>query len=270
MHPHFSRLENLAALPNGEKVVDCAVEDLHRDTAESVIAGRNVIAGYTRGWGLQFDILRSFVRKDPIFAESMHLTKGVQTVFETSLMNIFLIMKYGIKDRSGDFIEFGCYYGGSALFIANVARRLGFTGTVYALDTFEGIPAAHETLDFHSVGEFEHLSFQEMKAHFDKLGFTNLVPVKGRFEETAAGLLQRSQKIFLAHIDCDTYSSTSYAITTVLPYMDPKSGYLVFDDSIQSTSLGAMQAVEEMIEAQNLHAEQAYPHLVYRFPKLQQ
>ena len=266
--PCFSHLERIVTLPNGEKVVDCAVTDLHRNTASSVIEGRNVIAGYPRGWGLQFDVLRSFVKQDPVFAESLHFTSGFRTIDENSLMNIFLIMKYGIKDRSGDFIDFGCYYGSSTIFIANVARRLGFTGKIYALDTFEGIPAVDEKVDFNVVGDFNEISFENFVGYLKMIGLTNVVPVKGRFEETATALLQQSEGILLAHIDCDVYPSVRYAISAVLSYMNPASGYLIFDDPLHGPRLGALQAVEEMIETHGLRAEQAYPQLVYRYPKL--
>ena len=170
---------------------------------------------------------------------------------------------------SGDFIEFGAYRAGTAIFIANVARRLGLTGTVYALDTFEGMPPADESVDIHYAGNFCDVSFDDTLAYIKKLELTNLVLVKGLFEETFPQIAKKIKNVALAHIDCDLYSSVKYAITALQPCMRNKSGYLIFDDPIHSSCLGALEAVEEMIEEYGMRAEQSHPHLVYRLPKLE-
>ncbi len=130
------------------------------------------------------------------------------------------------------------------------------------------MPPSESTLNFHHSKDFEHVSFQELLEYKEKCGLTNLVLIKGRFEETALPLLQKSKKIVLAHIDCDLYEGTRYAIDVTLPHFHPEGGYLVFDDALQSTCLGALQAVEEMIQEHHLRAEQSFPHLVYRYPDL--
>lgn len=268
MHPHFARFQKLAELPHGADGVDQALIDFHQNQPSSVIKGRNVIAGYVRGWGLQFNIIRSFVQQDPIYIESLKLVEGIHLTHEVSLMNIFLIMKYGLPDSCGDIIEFGCYRGGSAIFIANVAKRLGITGTVYTLDTFAGLPAADPVLDFLTTNNFKNTSFESLSERISKLGLLNLVPIKGTFQETALDLLRRSQKILLAYLDCKTYESTRYALSTVLPHMHAQGGYLLLHDPTHSNGLGPLQAMEEMIETHQLYGEQAYPHMVYRYPKL--
>ena len=315
MHPHFARFQKLAELTHGANTVDQALIDFHQNKISSVIKGRNVIAGYVRGWGLQFNIIRSFVQQDPIYIESLNLVKELCLTHEVSLMNIFLIMKYGLKNlelfkyccsrcsarneehstavysdtrghehRSdtamrdssniknaleGDIIEFGSYRGGSAIFIANVAKKLGITGTVYALDTFTGLPAADPTLDFLTSNDFKNASFESLSERISKLGLTNLIPIKGPFQETTSNLLKCSQKILLSYLDCKTYESTRCALSAVLPHMHAQGGYLLLHDPIHSNGLGPFQAMEEMIETHQLYAEQAYPHMVYRYPPLQ-
>ncbi|MCX6957098.1 MAG: class I SAM-dependent methyltransferase [Verrucomicrobiae bacterium] len=268
MHPCFARFQNLAEFPHRAHAVDQALIDFHQNKTSSVIKGRNVIAGYVRGWGLQFNIIRSFVQQDPIYIESLKLVEGIHLTHEVSLMNIFLIMKYGLPASCGDIIEFGSYRGGSAIFIANVAKKLGITGTVYALDTFTGLPAADPTLDFLTSNDFKNASFESLSERISKLGLTNLIPIKGPFQETTSNLLKYSQKILLSYLDCKTYESTHYALSTVLPHMHAQGGYLLLHDPIHSNGLGPLQAMEEMIEAHQLYAEQAYPHMVYRYPKL--
>lgn len=128
MHAHFARFQKLVTQLHDLNAVNQGLIEFHQNKSSSIIKGRNVIAGYVRGWGLQFNVLRSFVQQDPIFHESLQLVKGLTLTHEVSLMNIFLIMKYGLKNLEGDIIEFGAYQGGSAIFMANVAKRLGIKG----------------------------------------------------------------------------------------------------------------------------------------------
>ena len=268
MQPHFERFQKLAALPQATNAVDQALIDFHQNKPSSVIKGRNVIAGYVRGWGLQFNIIRSFVQQDPVFNESLKLIEDLSLTHEVSLMNIFLIMKYGLPSQAGDMIEFGSYHGGSAIFMANVAKRLGIKGTIYTLDTFDVIPKPDPILDFLITDDFKNTSFEILCERIGHLGLTNLIPIKGLFQKTASDLLHRSQKILLAYLDCKTYASTHFALSTALPYMHPQGGYLVLHDPIHSNGLGPLQAMEEMIEVHQLYAEQAYPHIVYRYPSI--
>ena len=268
MKPCFLYLQELQKTSGHPELMDRAIADLHRASSSSITGGRNITAGYTRGWGLQYDIISAFVAQDPIFIESRELSQSRGIVSIARLMNLFLILKYGMTDLAGDIIEFGAYQGGSSIFMANVARRLGFTGKIYALDTFQGMPLTHETLDIHRRGDFGDASFEDLINYRDKVGLVNLVPIKGLFQETASAILQQAQKIILAHIDCDIYEAVSYATSAVQPYMHPVGGYLVFDDALQSSCLGALQAVEEMIQRDKLRAEQAWPHFIYRYPVL--
>ncbi|MGC8908947.1 MAG: hypothetical protein ACP5M0_16110 [Desulfomonilaceae bacterium] len=44
---------------------------------------------------------------------------------------------------------------------------------------------------------------------------------------------------------------------------------MIFDDPLYGSCLGAFEAVEELvIRNDGLHAEQAFPHLVYRYSPL--
>ncbi len=268
MHSHFAQLQQLAALPNKASAVDQLLVEFHRNLPTSVINGRNVMAGYARGWGLQFNILRSFVKQDPIFKESLKLVENLTLTHEISLMNIFLIMKYGLPSSYGDIIEFGCYEGGSAIFMAIVAKELGIKGKIYTLDTFAGIPRVDPHLDFLTTRDFKNANWELFSKRIYQLGLTNLVPIRGLFQETAPTTLKNSQKILLAYLDCKTYESTRYSLSTVLPYLDHRGSYLLLHDPIHSDGLGPLQAMEEMIETHHLYAEQAYPHMVYRYPPL--
>jgi hypothetical protein len=254
-------------LPHG-KELELILTRLHQNIPESISRGRNVTAGYTRGWGLEFGGLASSVANDPIYKESLELACGRTLLPEHKLMNLFLIIKYGMKNLVGDIVEFGCYKGGSAIFMANVVRRLGGSSIVYALDSFEGMPVTHKLLDLHSAGDFRNTSFSDLEAYARQIKLTNLVPVKGLFEQTFPSLLKKIKNIALAHVDCDIYSAVKYSISAAQSHMNSAGGYFVFDDPLQGSCIGALEATEDFVQEKGVRAEQAYPHLVYRFPKI--
>lgn len=244
-----------------------ALTEFHQDLSTSLVKGRNVMAGTARAWGLQFGKLGTALESDPVYQASFNLVKEHTLLLPLHLQNLFMILKYGIKNREGDIIEFGSYRCGTAIFLAKVARELGYTGTIYALDTFEGIPKANAAIDFHMKGDFRELSFQALGEVIRELGLTNLVLVKGLFEETLPKLLPTMKKVVLAHIDCDVDASTRYAILAIEKQMDAQ-GYMIVDDVAAPSCLGVLQAVEETLQKRGFHAEQAYPHFVYRVPKI--
>jgi hypothetical protein len=250
-----------------KKLIEDFLPKAHQANPNHILQGRNVMAGYARTCALQYESVDSLIANDPLYAESRALIQNRPLLSESRLMNLFLILKYG--GLEGDIIEFGAYRGGSSIFLANVARGLGLSTTIYALDTFEGMPPSDPTLNFHHSQNFATVSFEELVSYQETLGLTNLVFVKGPFEITAIPLLKKIKTISLAHVDCDLYEGTRYAIDVTLPHFHPRGGYIVFDDALQSTCLGSLQAVEEMIQCYRLRAEQSFPHLVYRYPPLQ-
>jgi hypothetical protein len=264
---HLAAIDPLRRQSHGPEL-EQKLRRLHVNTSRNIVAGRNVTAGYVRAWGLYSpDGIAPAIRQDPIYKESIELARDLTVVDEHKLMNLFLVMKYGLTGIEGDIVEFGSYKGGSAVFMANVARRLGMSAKVYALDTFEGMPETDAARDLHIPGDFNDTSIEALRAFAEEHQLGNLIPVQGLFEDTAPGLLEKLDAVTLAHVDCDIYSAVKYAVDIVRPKMHASGGYIAFDDPLQATCLGALEAVEDMVEATGLRAEQAYPHLVYRFPE---
>ena len=263
----YSQLQkNLPGNVSNEILQENMLIQAHLSSSENINAGRNITAGYVRGVGIQFGEVDSFIKNDPIYQESYLLSYQRTMVSEQNFINLFLIMKYGMKGFVGDIIEFGSFRGGSAIFIANTARRLGLKSTIYALDSFEGMPQADNKLDFYTTGDFDNVNIKELTSYIREIGLDNLVLVKGPFQSTIPNILNKIKSIILAHIDCDLYSAVQYALSEIKPLMNPAGGYIVLDDPLVSTCLGALQAVEEGFGG--YYAEQAYPHLVYRYPKM--
>ncbi len=229
--------------------------------------GRNVREGYMRACGLQFGNVRALCEADPLYRRAYAFAKGKTIVSPVNLMNFYMILTFGFRKLPfGHIAEFGAADGGSAIFLAIIADAL-FRGTkVYAFDSFAGMPDVDTSRDMHKPGDFSHASDTELMRYCEQIGVNNLVPVKGFFSETIKTVLPTIGPLRMAHIDCDLYASVVEAYDGVKPFMVP-GGYIAFDDPLTSSCLGAFEAVEELlIRRDRLHAEQAYPHLVYRAP----
>lgn len=229
------------------------------------LRGRNVKAGYERGWGLQFGDLVRQIRRDRLYKEAERIARRRTVVSELNRMNIYLIIKFGFEGLpKGHIVEFGAYRCGNAMFMAKLCKELHPGMMVYAFDTFDGMPETETTRDAHHKGDFRDAGYEESLRLIDKHKLDNLKLVRGLFDETAPVKLPEIGAVRLNHIDCDIYSAVKYSYDCSRAHM-VEGGYWVFDDSLYSSCIGAMEAVEEvLVQRDGRFAEQAYPHLVYR------
>lgn len=228
--------------------------------------GRSLRDGYARGHGLAYGDVAAQILAESDYQEAFALTAGRSVCAEHRLMNLYLLIRlYAPKLAGGDIIEFGCYRGGSAIFMASLAKRYLPYATVWGLDTFEGMPQPDGKVDLHGPGDFRDTDFEALKAY--TAGMDNLRFVKGLFERTTNGVLAQAQKLVLAHIDCDIQPAVMYSWERVKPHMVP-GGYVVFDDATEASCLGATEAVEREVIQRGLCSEQIYPHYVFRYPPI--
>ncbi|WP_233247604.1 TylF/MycF family methyltransferase [Caulobacter endophyticus] len=135
---------------------------------------------------------------------------------------------------------------------------------VYALDTYEGMPTVDEQYDMVEAGRFQvEGGIEGIRAYASSLGLKNIEFVQGLFQDTLPPLLATGVKFGLAHVDADIYSACKYAQDTVWPSL-VKGAYITYDDPLDSTNMGAMQALEEMIVERDIRTEQMFPHPVLR------
>jgi SAM-dependent methyltransferase len=231
--------------------------------------GRQPFDGYMRGCGLQFGNLGALCDADPNYKAAFEIAQRHTLVGPGCLMNLFAIMAFYMRNiGSGHIVEFGCYRGGSALFMAFLATRFLPGVRVFAFDTFAGMPQTDQAIDVHKSGDFSDTSLESVRAYAERLNLKNIEFIPGRFEDTAVPSLARIGKVALVHIDCDIYSAIACAYDACKPHL-VNGGYVVFDDPHMSSCLGALEAVEEFLIARdNLRAEQSFPHLVFRYPPL--
>jgi hypothetical protein len=271
IHSH-ALLADGAVLGGERKTYDPRLSPAHHGERiaampDKIRNGRNMREGYMRGCGLQFGNVRALCESDPLYRRAFDFAKARTMISQLNLMNFFMILALSFRKLpSGHIAEFGTARGGSAIFLAVVADAL-FPGTkVYAFDSFAGMPEVDTSRDAHKSGDFSEASDTELVRYCSEVGINNLVPVKGPFSETIKRVLPTIGPLRLAHIDCDLYASVAEAYDGVKPFIVP-GGYIAFDDPLHSSCLGAFEAVEELlVRRDGLHAEQAYPHLVYRAP----
>lgn len=229
--------------------------------------GRNLRDGYMRGTGLAYHELAKLIHAESDYQEAVQLAAGRSICNEHRLMNLYLLIRcYAPKLSPGDIIEFGSYRGGSAIFMASLAKRYLPQTRVWGLDTFEGMPDTDLGVDLHVRGDFHEVDFEALTAYVATLDLP-LQFVKGLFEQTMEGVLAQAPKLAIAHIDCDIQSAVTYTWNGVKPHMVP-GGYVVFDDATEASCLGATEAVERELLQKGLCSEQIYPHYVFRYPPL--
>jgi Macrocin-O-methyltransferase (TylF) len=229
--------------------------------------GRNLKDGYIRGCGLQFGNIANLCAADPLFVRAYALTKGRTAVTDNNLLNLFLLIKFYLpRLPPGDIAEFGSFRGGSAIFMAVVAQELCPGTKVYGFDSFAGMPPTDARRDAHKAGDFGETSVQEIRLFAENSGVRNLELIQGMFEESIPRELPSIGPLRLSHIDCDLYDGVMASYEGSRTKMVP-GGYIVFDDPLVSSCLGAFEAIENLvIRRDGLCAEQVFPHLVYRAP----
>ena len=235
-----------------------------------VRGGRCPLDGYVRGCGLQFGNISQLCQQDADFQRAYTLARPRSAVSDVNLINLFMLIGFYIDKLppGGHIAEFGSWKGGSAMFMAYLAKRFLPGTQVYGFDTFQGMPTTDAGIDVHKAGDFGDANVEEIRAAAATAGLDNLHLVQGRFEDTAVSALQQIGKLSLVHIDCDIYSGVQTAYDACKPHLVP-GGYVVLDDPLTASCLGAFEAVEELlIQRDGLHAEQAYPHMVFRYPPL--
>ena len=235
--------------------------------AGEVTRGRNLKEGYVRSCGIQFGNIRRLCESDQLFTHAYGLAKGRTVVSVQNFYNLYMLLRFFLPALPfGNIAEFGAYRGGSAIFFAAVANEFHRDTRVFAFDTFAGMPETDEQREVHKLGDFDGTSYDDLRRYIDQVGLKNLELVKGPFNETIPAALSAAAPLRMVHIDCDIYDSVIMAYDGSKPYMVP-GGYIAFDDPLTSSCIGAFEAVEEVVVRRDgLHAEQAYPHLVYRAP----
>lgn len=147
------------------------------------------------------------------------------------------------KDLAGDVVELGCYMGVTTRFMCETLREIGSDKRVHVFDSFKGVPK----LDEEDEGSALHIpeggccaSYAGFMKTFDGADFPLPFVNEGWFEETLPHRLP--EKISVAFLDGDRYSSLKISLESVLPRMT-KGGFVIMHD--YACLLGAQKAINE-------------------------
>ena len=138
----------------------------------------------------------------------------------------------------GAIAEFGVYNGGSTRHLA------GFGRTVFAFDTFEGMPSQefNGALDHDEPGKFKpQLPLNQM---FE--GYHNVIPMVGRFVETLPKVPAHTKFVFV-YMDCDLYESYRLVLDRLAKGRLVQGAAIVCDDYPHCK--GAVKAIDEFVAA---------------------
>lgn len=155
----------------------------------------------------------------------------------------------------GDFIETGVWRGGTVILMRALLKVHGVTDrTVWAADSFEGLPAPASADDGHDLSRVDYLkvSLEQVESNFERFGLLDdqVRFLQGWFCDT----LPRApiDRLALLRLDGDLYSSTMDALRNLYHRVSP-GGYVIVDDYYSWDS--CRRAVDEFLKEHRLHAD---------------
>lgn len=148
------------------------------------------------------------------------------------------------RDVPGDFVECGVWRGGAVIMMRAVLHALDDPfRTVYACDSFEGLPAptsdVDRDLDLHTKKELA-VGVEEVMSNLERFGLNDLKVYysQGDFKYLPG---QIENSISVLRLDGDMYSSTMHCLRALYPLLSV-GGYCIIDD------YGAMHQCRRAVE----------------------
>jgi len=153
------------------------------------------------------------------------------------------------KNIVGDVVEFGCYLGGTSIFIADTLKSIGNTREFYVYDSFAGLPEKTKQ-DISPLGNnFKLGELLASKKQFIKNIMQAGVPMpiikKAWFSDLTIDDVPK--KISFAFLDGDYYSSIVDPLKLIKQYLSP-GATIVVDDYSNAALPGVAKAVDEWLQ----------------------
>jgi len=164
--------------------------------------------------------------QDPIFEEerAQLLSPSIANGYPNSLIHIYQCLVNAARlGLQGSIAEFGMFKGGTTVFMARVARRLGQRWPIIGFDTFNGFPPRRSPLDMY---DHPGCVFTDVDAVQRYTSGYDVQVVEGDIVETAQQL--STHDVILSFIDTDNYTSAIAALD-VVQERTVVGGAIVFD-----------------------------------------
>lgn len=195
---------------------------------------------YTANYGIYRD-RGGLARPDALLRRGLAADAGNGTDlarFYFFCLVLDIIAKEGI---TGDVAELGVYKGGTAVYLADIARTLG--RTAYLLDTFEGFD--QNDLDGVDAGTPRHFQDTSLDSVRAVVGEESTCYIKGHFPSSASAHPDAAT-FCLVHLDCDLYAPMRDALEYFYPRLVP-GGFLIVHDYSSLCWNGPERAVDQFL-----------------------
>ena len=155
------------------------------------------------------------------------------------------------SDVPGDLLEAGVWRGGAAIFMRAALKVYGESGrTVWAADSFQGLPAPDPSRHPADNGDLHHLaralavSLDEVKANFERYGLLDehVRFLPGFFRDTLPSA--PVERLALLRLDGDMYESTMLTLHHLYAKVEC-GGYVIVDDYGNDQLPACRQAVDD-------------------------
>ena len=96
-----------------------------------------------------------------------------------AVMNLYMLLRFYLpKIPFGHVVEFGSYLGGSAIFLAKVAKEFLPKVKVIGFDTFSGMPAFDPSIGAQFEGQYNDTDLQGLREFVSSNNLGNLIFLK--------------------------------------------------------------------------------------------
>ena len=101
--------------------------------------GRNPFDGLVRGYGIDKANVEELCDADQDFNEAVNISWQRTYLHKSNYMNLYLLLRFYLPNINfGHILEFGSYKGGSAIFLASIAKEFLPGVQVIGFDIFLG------------------------------------------------------------------------------------------------------------------------------------
>ncbi len=199
--------------------------------------------------------------QDTLFNEIYSFSRKFTMTSKEKMYALYKAVEYVIKHNlPGDFVECGCWRGGSVMLMAMTALRLSVTDRkIYLYDTFNGMPEPSE-IDYclgnkkiqglrlwkknqrKEFNQYCYASLDEVKRNLLLTGYpnSNFLFVQGKTQDTIPQV--KPSSISLLRLDTDWYESTKCELSYLYPLL-VNAGVIILDD--YGYWAGSKKAVDE-------------------------
>lgn len=196
-------------------------------------------------WADPYDPVKRLNGADwPLFAYTMIGRKRLDNVE-------FCVRDVVKREVPGDIVETGTWRGGCCIFIRALLKELNDSRTIWACDSFEGMPIPKDNIDGydHSSKQYLTVSLEQVQSNFRRFGMLDgqVRFLKGWFCDTLP--TAPIETISVLRLDGDLYHSTMDVLTN-LYHRVSRSGYVIVDD--YGDWPACRRAVHEFLDSQRL------------------